>query len=472
MKILVYTRPRINVFFHELVKHIDIFKEVEFISDHKGLENISIMDFFYVAKGEVLANEINPKTESFQNAVIQRCRFLRTLPDEEAITCVKSMWIAIERICEIHQPDYIFGMVMDSYVMDIMDRVMRERGGQYIGFLNNMVNGYSRLTSRGELIKYRNPSEDEIEKVVKNLNDRYYVPFMQNDFMWNTKPLNMFFTKYLKEKIKIVYYWLLKILKSDPNNFYYNTVSSKHCMACRELSYIFIENWGDNEWKSKIEAAKKEGKKILYFPLQFYPECSIDYWGTNSKLIKFYEIVDKLLSTSSQEIVIIVKEHPSSLGLRRPSFYKKFDNNKNVILTPSNANSNEVINESDCVLTWTGSVGIESIVRKKPLITFGKAYYAYEDSFYQIESIDQLSNISKIVCDLPNTHSINEGADLNNIVKNLLSGLVPGYIFPLDYLTKKHPRNDTEMKLLGKNISTAISSFKGGNYPVEPGVLQ
>lgn len=472
MKILVYTRPRIDVFFHELVKYIEVFDEIKFMSDHKGLEEISIMHFFYDAKIEVSSKTINPATEAFQDIIIKRCRYLRWLPKEEAILCVKSMWVAIERIYEIHQPNYIFGMVMDSYVMDIMDRVMRMRGGQYIGFLNNMVNGYSRLTSRGELIHNEEPTVEEVKKAVSALNNKYYVPFMQNDFMWNIKPINMFFTKYLKEKIKIAYYWSLKIIKSDPNSFYYNTVASENCMTCQNLSYIFVEKWGDQNWKDKISNAKNAGKKILYLPLQFYPECSIDYWGTNSQLINFYETVNAIIGAQLENIMIVVKEHPSAMGLRKPDFYNKFEECDNIVLVPCDANSNEIITESDCVLTWTGSVGVEAVVRKKPLITFGRAYYAYEDYFYQIESIEEIQDLDNIVCEHISVHASFQEEALDKIVTNLLSGLVRGYVFPLDYLNKKNPRNNIEMEHLGNNISDAITSLNGECYPLTPGVLK
>lgn len=470
MKVLVYTRPRIDVFFKELVKVIPVFSSVSYFSDHSGTENIDVMSKYYFVKSKYKKNEINNHpiwNEIDFNSVSRRCRYLRTLPHDEKIDRIKCMSIALCNIIEEHDPDYIFGMVMDSYVLDLCDRIMRLKGRQYIGFLNNMLNGYSRLTSRGELIFNEEPSDILVQEKIDELKGKYYIPNMQKDFMWNTTPPSMFFTKYLKEKLKILFYAVKRT--SDPDNFYYNTVASKDCMSCRRISQIFFRRFENKNYQSLVGKAKSLNKKIVYLPLQFYPECSIDYWGTSSDFSDFYKTVSNLLSVNFENILILVKEHPSAYGLRKSSFYKNFSENQSFCLVPFDTPSNEVIEHADLVLTWTGSVGIEAIIRNKPLITFGAAYYAVGAACKELSDYQNLKELETIIVD--SIDDFESGEVLaRDVLKYILSGLVEGYVFPLDYGTAKNPFNKNNMKVLGRNISLLIEKIQEqGAYEIRPG---
>lgn len=470
MKVLVYTRPRIDVFFKELVKNIPIFSNVSYFSDHSGTEDIDVMSVYYSVKSSYEKNEIDDHfiwSEINFDSVSRRCRYLRTLPHDEQIKRIKCMSIALFNIIEKNDPDYIFGMVMDSYVLDLCDRIMRTRSGQYIGFLNNMLNGYSRLTSRGELIFNNEPEEALVQQKIGELKERCYVPYMQKDFMWSTKPLSMFFTKYLKEKVKIAYYAYKRI--SDPDNFYYNTVASEQCMSCRAISQIFFRRFQNKCYKSLVENAKESNKKIVYLPLQFYPECSLDYWGTSSDFSDFYQTVSKLLSVDFKDTLILVKEHPSAYGLRKSAFYQSFFKNPSFCLVPFDIPSNEVIEHADLVLTWTGSVGVEAIVRNKPLITFGKAYYATDNVCKELNDFGQLEELESTISQtIANSKVVDMAVD--KVITHMLSGLLKGYVFPLDYGSSKNPYNKEAMTTLGNSVSEAIEKIKSqGAYPVRTG---
>lgn len=472
MNVIVYTRPRIKTFFHELAHHIACFDNVHFMSDHKGEEAICIMDYYYKAKNDIERQRAKEEHAFDFDRIALRCRYLRSLPKAEAVLKARAMTLALERIIEKYQPDIIFGMVMDSYVLDITDLLMRERNSQYVGFLNNMINGYSRLTARGELIQLNEPSMEMIEDALNNLGARHYVPNMQKDFMWNTSPLSMYFTKYIKEKIKIVYYALKKIMDRDPDNFYYNTVAAKSCMSCRSVDQIFFRRFEEKRWLQKIDAAKANQKLIVYLPLQFYPECSVDYWGTQIQFSSFYSVVEKIMATTYHKIILLVKEHPSAMGLRKSEFYEQFSRNEAIHLIPFDVPSNEVIEKSDMVLTWTGSVGVEAIMRDKPLMTFGEAYYDPGYGIGRLQNHEDLDRLESILVDYFTNTTIDAPSLKKDLVKHMLRGLIPGYIFPLDYNTKKNPLNPVQMNKLAQGINEMIINIKQqGSYGVRSGCV-
>lgn len=472
MKVIVYTRPRIKTFFHELANHIACFDQIKFMSDHKGEEEICIMDFYYQAKDDLEQNRAKEQHAFDFERIALRCRYLRSLSKSDAIFKVRAMTLAMERIIETYQPDVIFGMVMDSYVLDITDLIMRERNSQYVGFLNNMINGYSRLTARGELIQFNEPTMDMIENALNDLGASHYLPNMQKDFMWNTSPWSMYFTKYIKEKIKICYYALKKILDKDPDNFYYNTVAAKSCMSCRSIDQLFFRRFEEKNWLQKIEEAKKKHQLIVYLPLQFYPECSVDYWGTHIQFSSFYAVVEQIIANTYHKMILLVKEHPSAMGLRKSKFYQQFSRNPAIHLIPFDVSSNEVIEKSDLVLTWTGSVGVEAIMRDKPLMTFGEAYYDPGYGVGRLQSDLELENLEPILLDYVQHLNVDQEQLKRDLVAHMLKGLIPGYIFPLDYNTKKNPSNSVQMSQLAEGINQVILTLKQhGSYEVRRGCV-
>jgi hypothetical protein len=472
MNVLVYTRPRIKSFFYHLSKKINSFSNITYMSDHKGEEDLWIMEYYYNAVKAIDQKGASHKTPIDVDNVVTRCRYLRHIDKTKAVKKVKAMTLAIENIVDELEIDIVFGMVMDSYVLDLFDLVMRQRNSQYVGFLNNMLNGYSRLTSRGELIQYSEPTPEIVQLALADLSNKNYVPNMQNDFMWNSTPFSMLFSKYFKEKLKITYYFFKKIIDQDPDNFYFNTVASKECMSCRRLEQLFFRKYESTDWLTRVESAKGAGKKIVYFPLQFYPECSIDYWGTNSDFSDFYSVVKKILSNRYSDTIILAKEHPSAYGLRKTDFYKQFAQNENVILTPFDIPSNNVIYEADLILTWTGSVGVEAIMRGKPLITLGEAYYDPGFGILKLDNVSQLDDIEKIIIDHLKLNEIDFEYLKESVVKFMLKGLITGYVFPLDYATKGNPINDKEMSKLANGINGYILKLnESGSYGVKSGCI-
>lgn len=466
MNVVVFTRPRIKAFYHAVSGRIPAFKNLYFASDHKGLEPIWIMRWIYDAQADLKSGQVSAPDGIDYADIAQRCRYLRTLSFDDSKNIISAAWIGIDRLFTSLDATFAFGMVMDSYITDITDRVLRKRGGQYIGFLNNMINGYSRITARGELIEHRDVSDLEVEGALNALKSRTYAPKMQQDFMWNTSPFSMFFTKFLKDRLKLVYYRFKKILDRDPFNFYYNSMLSKEQMTCRNPTYLFTNHIHSEGYEEKIKALKSSNKKAVYFPLQFYPECSIDYWGVKRDFIRFYDIVKRLLDARSDDTVWIVKDHPSATGYRSPSFLKWLVRQPNTIVAPPAFSSNDLIEAADVVLTWTGSVGVEAVVRGLPLVTLGPPYFDDGKNVMILDEVSEIADISKIL-----QKAILAGAPIDaeqrskNVLKQMLAGLFPGYVWVLDF--KATPETLQKVDDLAANLNTCIENLSDRwPYPV------
>ncbi len=204
-------------------------------------------------------------------SIIARCRFLRTVKAEQAHRWIDAMWLTCERIIDEVQPDMIVGSLIDSYVQDICDRVARQRGIRYAGYLTTMVAGYSRLTTRGELWEHRTVESDETARVLEMMGQRNYVPqyaALNPKAGRFSRHAKAFVTKYLKQQLKYGYYALAKVAARDPHNLYYNVHLGRGGMICRKPSYLTVDKYTQQDWRDQLEAARQRGATIVYLPLQ------------------------------------------------------------------------------------------------------------------------------------------------------------------------------------------------------------
>lgn len=472
MKALIYTRPRIDSFYHRLATEWLGADGYTSMSDHTGLEPIDIMRYFYQAQREQTVRFSNiPLSSVDYHMIAARCRYLRLVSFNSAVRHINAMWLAFERIFQRVQPDVIVGPVMDSYVLDVCDRVARTRNCEYSGLLENMINGYCRFTNRGELRPHRTPSDEEVDSALAMLRQKTYVPKMQTDGMatlGSVHPLKTLLTKYVRDHVKMVYFSAKRLF--DPCNFYYNTAATGN--VCSSLEHLRYAKFEDTDWQKKVNAARSADAQIVFLPLQFYPEASLDYWGTSLDFAQFERVVLRVLSGADSKHVILMKEHPTMTALRQPNFYRQITSQPNVILAPVNVPSNTLLDHADVVMTWTGSVGFEAAIRELPLVTFGKAYYDTNEAFLALENPSDLDNLPE-VCRRATLKFQQAGnaRKPETLVREMLSGLLPGYVFTVDFTGKRAAKGQSEVQRLAASIDAYFLVRGTGAHPVRPGSL-
>ncbi|KKS00032.1 MAG: hypothetical protein UU49_C0001G0032 [Candidatus Magasanikbacteria bacterium GW2011_GWC2_41_17] len=112
---------------------------------------------------------------------------------------------------------------------------------------------------------------------------------------------------------------------------------------------------------------------FAFFPLQFEPESGllhVAYFKTNQ-----LETVKQVARALPVGYKLYVKEHPTMVMYRPRSFYKELKKNPNVKLINPTTKGFDVISQAKLITTITGSCGWEATLLKKPVITFGQAFY-------------------------------------------------------------------------------------------------
>ena len=116
--------------------------------------------------------------------------------------------------------------------------------------------------------------------------------------------------------------------------------------------------------------------------LQYQPEATTAPNG--DVFANQYLCLETLLKNTPDTIFIYVKEHPNQYGShvqgntkRIKEFYYDMVKNPRVKLVPFEIDSFTLMENAMAVSTVTGTVGWESVVRKKPVIIFGRVWYEH-----------------------------------------------------------------------------------------------
>jgi len=115
-------------------------------------------------------------------------------------------------------------------------------------------------------------------------------------------------------------------------------------------------------------------KPYCFFPLQSEPEVSIQVLGRPYHKNQI-ELLRNLAASLPAGFKLVVKEHPRSLGLRPFSFYKQLFEIPNLYLVEPHASSMPIVNQAEFVAVISGTIGLEAIIAKKPVLILGHPKY-------------------------------------------------------------------------------------------------
>ncbi|MDR7920712.1 hypothetical protein RHK62_00695 [Thermosynechococcus sp. HY213] len=145
-----------------------------------------------------------------------------------------------------------------------------------------------------------------------------------------------------------------------------------------------------------------DNEPYIYVPLHYQPECSTLPMG------EFFEnqkiMIEWLSHSRPEDVWLYVREHPAQTydlntsRYREPSFYSDILRIPRVRLVSRRCSSFDLIRNSLCVATITGTVTLESLYQEKPVLFFGYHVYQYAPGVFPIRNLDDCSNALKKIC--------------------------------------------------------------------------
>jgi hypothetical protein len=152
----------------------------------------------------------------------------------------------------------------------------------------------------------------------------------------------------------------------------------------RQLAYLSNQSFDKYQDLSHIRYA--------FFPLHPEPEVSLIVYSKPYR--NQLEAIRIIAASLPIDMKLVVKEHPWQVGKRKASYFKKLLDIPNVVLAPANLTSTNLVINSKLVIVIAGSIGLEGLLRRTPVIALGGTPFGFlpKNMIRQIDSIDSLPN--------------------------------------------------------------------------------
>ena len=154
------------------------------------------------------------------------------------------------------------------------------------------------------------------------------------------------------------------------NPEFYRSYARKHDHDSLNMHQIIPRIPHKNKMNQKL-IERPKGVKYLFVPFQvgFDSQILINSNWINS-MQQFYEVLEQVVNRiKDKDLVLVVKEHPSD-----PRGFKEL-HGRHPRIYFSNESTEELIVDSEAVITINSSVGLESLMLNKKVIVLGEACY-------------------------------------------------------------------------------------------------
>lgn len=178
-------------------------------------------------------------------------------------------------------------------------------------------------------------------------------------------------------------------------------------------------------WKQELKSVLKTPKSLMYLKSKrqaytLYNKLAVAPQGNNLSVALFLHyqpertslpegyhyanqwlIIKKISAILPLGCKLLVKEHPSMFTntfdgrYRDVKFYKDIIQLSNVELVPLDFNTFDLIDLTNASVTITGTVGVQTLIRNKPVVVCGSASYRNLPNVYELDDM-VVSNIQNL----------------------------------------------------------------------------
>lgn len=373
-KVLVFCRDYLIPDFKKTVNPLEGSYTLQFLTDGSFPGVADTKQRFYARLHT--APPLSGWTEDDENIAIARCRLLRGLPRTQAVKMLRSMGSVLAEELDQFDPAFVFAQMVDEYSSFLLSELARRRGIKYLGICYSYFPGRIQVTQfwDGSAYPCRDITDDEAQEALDLVSER---TFRQDYHLKSSYSFRRHSSAVLKYKVKSLLFPILASIKRDPYNLHYSIlpfVAERRSLLEFPRESDFHQDWA-TQIRRKTEA---NGKPVVYIPLGYFPECSIDYWVRDTTILDYENVILKLCATLSANFNILVKEHPHMAGARSRRFYAAIKAAPDILSIPPSELSHDACERADVVLIGGGSIGIESYVRGNAIASFCDSAYWYQ----------------------------------------------------------------------------------------------
>jgi len=138
-------------------------------------------------------------------------------------------------------------------------------------------------------------------------------------------------------------------------------------------------------------------RPYIFFPLHYQPEQTTAPFGNYA--VYQYLPIEMIARSLPDNWMLYVKEHHTmftihgSVKMRTKEYFERISKIPNVALIPIETQSAVLIDNSKAIATITGSAGYEGVLRGKPVLTFGSAWYNGCEGVFHIQNHNECKEV-------------------------------------------------------------------------------
>lgn len=407
------------------------------LSDMRGEGDINLVDLFYqhLAKPECSQFAVEHFSMPVCEDIIRRCRVLRNLKKQQALSMIGAMYLSIKATLKDKQPRLVMSFIIDRYVADILERCAKENNIRFLGMTASIVPEHVMFMDRGRLIPLRQPSEDEIVSARKHLLHEKFVPV----YAANSKKYSFtrFWKTFLYYKLRGTTFQAIRYLKRDKYNLHYldalNSLNHKPRLGDHKVLHYL-----DPKWNDKLEKTPHE--KRVFLGLQLLPEASLDYWLNDLSLLDNEKVILEICQVLSKAgYTIFVKDHPLQFGFRKRELIQQLAKMPAVVLVPYDAPAAAVIKNCTITVTFTGTIGFEGAIAGCCSVV-SNAYYSDDKHFVHFQNFDEIAKLPNKIAAFQQQQSVLEKESMvDSLISQVLAASAPGDLFSFRKFDKQNP---------------------------------
>jgi hypothetical protein len=448
MRAIFYTRHGMTRWVRYLAEHTAWLSETLIVSELRNEGEVTLADAFYRAmRGGGSAQE--PLRQFGPDAcadIIARCRVLRALPEDQAMAMIGAITIAWSELLDRFKPDLFIATRVDSYVLDVLDRLLVARDIPYVGWWRAAVTPKMIFfTRRGEHIPVREPADEEIEAFIARVAaDEFRATSLRNGARFDAPA---FVRKRLYYIFRDAYLAVESVLRRDRLGYRY-LASSR---TVPEYQVRFRDWTLVRRLRTTWEAAFNETpfEKRVFVGLQVNPESTIDYYVKDVRLLHCRTVLQALVDAfAPRGYRIFIKDHPNMFGMRRADFFDGFLRSGAVVPVPYDVPSPPLVDQSLTTFTWSGTVGLQSAMRgHRPIVV--EPPYLVDGPFVQLKTFDDIAKLPARAEAHRNPMTLVESQ--RAIARHVLSACVPGTLAYAGF-NERDPRKAAEADRLMESV--------------------
>lgn len=445
-RIVFFTIHRTTAWWKFLASRID-FADVTVLSDLRNDGDYSLVEDFYrfMRTGDPARVAVERFGEEGCDDIILRCRSLRNLKRDLAMRMIGGMTQAIELAFDRLDPRLVLTFTMDRYVMDVMDRVARKRGIDFLEMTASIIPDQIFFHRRGRLVPLEEPHPDDLGRAVDALCSGDFAPvYVKNASDFSRKRFWKVFGYFA---MRGGYFNVWRYLRRDRYNLHYIDALKrlKHKVRPRDVAVLGLLR---KDWRERLNAVPR--KRRVFYGLQLFPEASLDYWLNSRDMLRHDDVVVRYCEVlGAAGYHTFIKDHPLQFGFRQRELFERLSKLPNATCVPYDVSANFLLDQCDVSVTFTGTIGFQAALAGLCSVVT-EPYYASDEYFLQVRDFDEIDGIVDRIKQWRPPQDLN--AARRQIVHKLASAGAPG-----NYFTWKN--FDPSDELAWESTTSLVRSF-------------